>query len=871
MKTSSGGWIIAAAAAAAAIFVLDVFIPLGIAVPMLYVIPVLLTWLVPGSRITVVIASCSVALTVLGIVVSPGEFAPVVAADRAMASALQLVVAGLLIIHKKSTRQLLTVQRLRESEARFRALVEQIGDVFWISDPTSRKLVNVSPKFEEIWKRSSKELYDHFDAWLDAIHEDDRPRVAKDFFEKVLAGTYEAEYRVVRPDGSIRWIRDRGKPLGVGSLVAGVAEDITERKQVEAALRESEARFRTMADAVPSFLFETDAEGWNIWTSPGWCRFTGQTTEQVAGHGWAEALHPDDRAANIDRWVQCMKDGVPFESKQRLHRVDGSYAWVIARALPVHDSQGKVTRWVGSVTDVDTIVRAEETLRRLNETLEHRVAERAAALREAEERFRGIFEHAAEGIAIIDWEGRFLQCNPAFCAILGYSEKELLALQLPSLIHPEDRPSNLELVRQLISGQLPSFELENRHITKSGNYIWVHKQASILRNDQGVPTHVMVLVTDITKRKHMEAALRTVQTRQHLLLTATPVVLYSCRITADFGTTFISENVREQLGYSAQDFTDESDFWLTHLHPDDRPRVIANLTQALKQKQQVQEYRFLHHDGTYRWLHDESRLIRDPDGVPLEIVGFQIDITERKQAEDLLSQQQAKLEDLTAKLLIAQETERQRIARDLHDDITQRIAAVAIELQSIRQITPGAEASVVACVQRSGQMVEQIAMDLQHLARQLHPSLLEHVGLEAAVQEHAEEFEIRTGLRTVVVVRNPPAALSLDRATCLFRVLQESLQNVSKHANATNVLVQLLGTRQGVGLCVHDDGRGFDHLSQSTEKLKGLGLISMEERIEALKGTFRVKTKPGDGTELHAWIPLEPHEASNEREAGAGP
>jgi PAS domain S-box-containing protein len=99
--------------------------------------------------------------------------------------------------------------------------------------------------------------------------------------------------------------------------------DITERKHAEDQLLESEARFRTMAEAVPSFLFETDAAGWNTWTSKGWCRFTGQTPEEVAGHGWAEALHPEDRAANLDQWLRCMEKGTPFESQQRLRRADG--------------------------------------------------------------------------------------------------------------------------------------------------------------------------------------------------------------------------------------------------------------------------------------------------------------------------------------------------------------------------------------------------------------------------------------------------------------------------------------------------------------------------------------------------------------------
>ncbi|HEU4685353.1 MAG TPA: PAS domain S-box protein [Nitrospira sp.] len=141
------------------------------------------------------------------------------------------------------------------------------------------------------------------------------------------------------------------------------AADLLERTRSEQALRESEARFRTLAQAVPSFLFETDAEGCNIWTSNAWCRFTGQSAEDVHGHGWAQALHPDDRAANLEHWIECIQGGAPFESRQRLRRADGRYAWVMARALPVRDENGRIYRWVGSVTEIDDLIRTHEELR----------------------------------------------------------------------------------------------------------------------------------------------------------------------------------------------------------------------------------------------------------------------------------------------------------------------------------------------------------------------------------------------------------------------------------------------------------------------------------------------------------------------------
>lgn len=153
--------------------------------------------------------------------------------------------------------------------------------------------------------------------------------------------------------------------FGTIKVVLALAYHERENRRLIQRLAESEARVHTIAEAVPSFLFETDVTGWNTWASKGWCRFTGQTPEQVSGLGWVDALHPEDRVDTLDRWRHCMQNGVPFESTQRLRQADDTYAWVIMRALPVQDNHGTITRWICLVMDVDATVRAEEEQARL--------------------------------------------------------------------------------------------------------------------------------------------------------------------------------------------------------------------------------------------------------------------------------------------------------------------------------------------------------------------------------------------------------------------------------------------------------------------------------------------------------------------------
>jgi len=260
-------------------------------------------------------------------------------------------------------------------------------------------------------------------------------------------------------------------------------------------------------------------------------------------------------------------------------------------------------------------------------------------------------------------------------------------------------------------------------------------------------------------------------------------------------------------------------------------------------------------DGPERWLCWEVRPWKTDEGGVGGIVIFTEDITERKKVEQELRNHQTQLEDLTAKLLTAQEEERKRIARDLHDDFTQQLAALTIDLQRQSLLTSESGTPPASLLVQMGKKAEQLTTELQRLAHQLHPSLLEHVGLEAAIREYLDEFSTRNGLTTEIVVRELPSGISLEQATCLYRVLQESLQNVKKHAKAVNILVRLQPTRNGLELCIQDDGLGLNQPEEGTRP-KGLGLTSMAERVKALHGTFCVKSTAGFGTEIHAWVPL---------------
>ncbi|MDP1948984.1 MAG: sensor histidine kinase [Nitrospirota bacterium] len=220
----------------------------------------------------------------------------------------------------------------------------------------------------------------------------------------------------------------------------------------------------------------------------------------------------------------------------------------------------------------------------------------------------------------------------------------------------------------------------------------------------------------------------------------------------------------------------------------------------------------------------------------------------------LLGHKQEELESLTGKLIDAQEQERKRIARELHDDFNQRLAALAVELETLERTPDAFPEPVVQQLTAVRDHVGQLSDDLHDLAYRLHPSLLEHIGLEVAARDHVTEFMKRTGLPVTLTAREVPGTLAPEVATNLFRVMQESLHNVLKHARATEVTVKLSGSSKGIGLSVRDNGQGFD-LEGKDARMKGIGLVSMQERMRLLGGFLRIHSLPTEGTKVCAWIP----------------
>lgn len=279
------------------------------------------------------------------------------------------------------------VRALRESEERFRSFAENSADTLWILDVGSRKLEYLSPAFETMWGESRERVLADLDRWGDLVHPDDREHAAEGMSRLLAAGSYQQEYRIVRPsDGAVRWIQDTGFAIrdedGRVRRVGGIAQDVTERRVGEGRVRASRRRLRSLIEGIPQLVWRAVGGGERTWSSPQWTRITGLSEVESEGWGWLRALHDDDRSQAREAWLRAAEAEGGFEVEYRLRiAADGRHRWFTTRATPVRDEDGAIVEWLGTSTDIDELRSLHEHQRLLLAELQHRVRNTLAVIR----------------------------------------------------------------------------------------------------------------------------------------------------------------------------------------------------------------------------------------------------------------------------------------------------------------------------------------------------------------------------------------------------------------------------------------------------------------------------------------------------------
>lgn len=643
------------------------------------------------------------------------------------------------------------------------------------------------------------------------------------------------EFRILRKDGEVRWMEVlTGEMSYRGRLAIQVAlVDVTERKEAEKALRESEERFRTFVENMADGVFCLDLEGRLVLVNQAACRNTGYDRHELL------TMNASDIDAGIisrqDRtqlWHR-LKPGETARIDVTHRRKDGSIypAEVHVSRL---DLQGKPVV-IAVVRDIKERKRVEE------------------ALRDSQAKLQSVFDSSPDAVTVTDLQGRITECNRAMLAIHGFSSKERVvgrsAFEL--IAEPDRRQAADNMAITLREGTVKN--VQYTMLREDGTPFPSELSAGAVRGSSGEITGFVAVMKDITKRRQAEEALRLSEERYRGIFENAVLGMY--QTTPDGEILMCNPALVRMLGYDTFEEPAARDLEREGFEPK-YPRLQFKERMEADGRIVGLESAWRRRDGSTLWVRENARAVRDEAGKILFYEGTIEDITERKRAEEKLLAYQQKLRLLASELSLAEERERRRIAADLHDHVSQSLVLAGMKLQALLDGPSSAQADVLRGV--CGTLNETI-QNVRDLTFDLSSPTLYRFGLEAALEELLDDkLKTERDLAYQFSDDGLHKPLTSDVRVLLFQSVREILINIVKHARAHKVTLDVRRDGGSIRIIVTDDGTGFDarEVLLSPGRHRGFGLFHIKERLDYIGGALEIQSQPGQGSQLTLAAPL---------------
>lgn len=633
----------------------------------------------------------------------------------------------------------------------------------------------------------------------------ERWQTLQPFFDTALAGTpVSLEFPSGGPAASavlqISLLPDQASDGSAQGFVA-VIEDMTRSRQTETALQESEATLRAVFASASQAIVAVD--------NAGRIQFHNRMAEVIFGYGAGEldgqpienlmpAAFRERHAVHREKYFQSPRvRGMGLGIELAARRKDGS-------EFPVEVSLSHVDR--GSRPPLAIAFVSDVTRRK-----------------QLEQERNQFFNLSADLNCIAGLDGYFKQINQSFQRLLGWSDEEMLSRRFVEFVHPEDRPAVEANLEGLAAGRAVE-QFVTRYRCKDGSYRWLSWTAPAPDAGQSL---VYASGRDVTSARQAEAE------RQRLITLIENSTDWIALVSPGGRFQFLNAAGCELAGFASVEQA--------------RSAVLDDLFDPADLRSAV--------NAGERWRGEVSLRNRQTgEAVPLDLNAFAVqsgddpvwalvarDIRRRKRDQE-------RLQALAAQLLTVQEEERRRIARELHDDLTQKLAMLGIEFGLIHRDVAEANATGERKLMALHEQILQLSEDVRQLSHQLHPSVLEHSGLGPALEAYCREMAKQSGIQIKVATRDLPRTLPQAVGIGLYRIAQEAVRNVCKHSRARSASVTLSGGGQAVRLAVIDDGCGYD--SSGLESQRGIGLVGMQERARLIDGKLTIESQPGEGTSV---------------------
>ncbi|NJO43061.1 MAG: AAA family ATPase [Cyanobacteria bacterium RU_5_0] len=632
---------------------------------------------------------------------------------------------------------------------------------------------------------------------------------------------------------------ERSQVLQLLSTQAAIA---IENANLYSELRAKESKITQFLEAIPVGIAIVDATGCPYYAN--------QCGNQLMGKETDTSIAPEQISEAYQLYVAGTDQIYPAESLPIVRALRGErirtedieirrdHVTILleARGTPVFDQQGNITYAIATFQDITERKQAEKLLADYNCTLEQQVAERTAALRQSEAKFRTIFENSQVGIyRTRTCDGLILDANQRFASLLGFdSPAEIIGLEhsIGYFVNPSDRQYAIEVMKR--DREMRSFEVQMRK--RDGTLFWGLCSSYLNATDD----YIEGVVADISDRKQAEAALQTSEERLRLALTASNQGLYDLNIKTE--EVVINPEYALILGYDPATFHVTKSTLIESLHPDDRESVLAAYHACLTGEvpnYQV-EYRRRTQDGQWKWILSVGKIVAwNEFGEPIRALGVFTDIDDRKRAE-------------AASII----EERNRMAREIHDTLAQAFTGILAQVGAAKQVLTDDLEATEAHLDLIKELARTGLIEARRSVVALRPQLLEEGSLQSAL--HRLVSQLRTAAMDTTLyyeIEGAVYSLPTEVESNLLRIGQESLTNAIRHANADEIRVELVYDRDRFCLRVKDNGQGFGVGSIPTSE--GFGLLGMSERAERIGAQLTIRSQPGQGTEMIVTVDRE--------------
>jgi len=645
-----------------------------------------------------------------------------------------------------------------------------------------------------------------------------------------------------------------------------MVDDITDRKRMEQELRESEEKYRTLFETMAQGVVYQDADGRITSANPAAVRILGLTLDQMQGRTSVDprwkAIHEDcsDFPGETHPSMVALKTAKEVRNVVMgvFNPETGNHHWISINAVPqFKPGETKPFQIHTTFDDITERKRMQEELQRYSTNLETLVFERTKKLAESERRFRETADLLPQIVFEIDFKGKVQFMNRAAFAATGCTEEDFRnGLNAFDMFALEDHGRAMEGIRRIMTGKT----IGGREFTvlrRDGSTFPVSVYtAPIMREGEAVG--VRGIAVDVTDRKRAEEELRSAKERLDHVITSNPAVIITGKPhgdLADFDITYMSSNLVSMLGYEPEQFIKDPKFWERHVHPDDRRRVLSQLPHLFKEGHVAHDHRFLHKDGTYRWVHEEVKAIPDSAGKPVEIIGYWTDVTQQKQMEQELvrSQRFAAIGETAAMVGHDLRNPLQGMTGAIHYLRTHEGSKLSKEGKEMLQI-----------IQEDIGRSDKIINDLLEYSRELRLELSE-TNVKSITQEVLAKVKIPKGIPVVNSTKNqPPMKLDVEKMRRVF--LNLTLNAVDAMPKGGTLTIANTRSGDNVHITFKDTGEGmttetlaklWSPLFTTKAKGMGFGLPVAKRLVEAHGGSISVETKLGKGSTFTVTLPIK--------------